>query len=258
MKRLKLTIEYDGSRLNGWQIQPKDLSVQQVLQDACAAVFGQAIEVVGAGRTDSGVHALGQVAHVDLPPLFTPNQPPNLYRLRASLNHFVNPHGVSVRNIEPVADDFHARFSAIRRRYCYRIHTHPAISPLHRGRVWHFGQSLDLLAMQQAAKLLEGQQDFSSFRDAKCQAKTPMRSMERVEVVAANSDLQAGEVQFRVTARSFLHHQVRIMVGSLVKIGLHRHPPEWLGGVLAARDRDQAGPTAPPEGLYLVGVDYPA
>ena len=256
MKRLKLTIEYDGSRLNGWQIQPKDLSVQQVLQDACAAVFGQAIEVVGAGRTDSGVHALGQVAHVDLPPLFTPNQPPNLYRLRASLNHFVNPHGVSVRNIEPVADDFHARFSAIRRRYCYRIHTHPAISPLHRGRVWHFGQSLDLLAMQQAAKLLEGQQDFSSFRDAKCQAKTPMRSMERVEVVSANSDLQAGEVQFRVTARSFLHHQVRSFVGSLALVGSGRWSVQDLEDALNACERARCGPMAPSAGLYLVGVDY--
>ncbi len=258
MKRLKLTIEYDGSRLNGWQIQAVDLSVQQVLQDAFAVVLaGQAVEVVGAGRTDSGVHALGQVAHVDLPPSFAPNPPPNLYRLRASLNHFVHPHGVSVHDIEPVPDDFHARFSAIQRRYCYRLHTHPALSPLHRHRVWHFGRPLDVPAMQQAAQFLLGQHDYSSFRDARCQAKTPIRSLDQVLVTAVENDYW-GEVQVQVAARSFLHHQVRIMVGTLVKVGLHHKPPEWVSTVLAARNRHQAGATAPPDGLYLVGVDYPA
>jgi tRNA pseudouridine38-40 synthase len=246
MKRLKLTIEYDGSRLNGWQIQAVDLSVQQVLQDAFAVVLaGQAVEVVGAGRTDSGVHALGQVAHVDLPPSFALN-PANLYRLRASLNHFIHPHGVSVHDIEPVADDFHARFSAIRRRYCYRLHTHPALSPLHRHRVWHFGRPLDVPAMQQAAQFLLGQHDYSSFREI-----CPMPGQ--------NPDPQPGSsfgqrrwriiigvrCRCRWRARSFLHHQVRIMVGTLspgrvasptARMGFHR---------AGRRNRHQAGATRP-------------
>jgi tRNA pseudouridine38-40 synthase len=255
MARYKFTLEYDGSRLVGWQRQRGGGSAQQVLEQALSAFLLQPIVVEGAGRTDSGVHALGQVAHADLPEPAN-GQPWNLYQLRASINHFSVPHGLSVLEVAPVADGFHARFSALRRHYCYRISMRPSPSVLLAGRQWHLAQPLDLAAMQQGAARLLGLHDFSSFRDSRCQAKSPIRSLERMEVVA--DMINPYQLELWATARSFLHHQVRIMVGSLVQIGLGRYPPSWIDDLFAARDRKQAGLTAPAEGLYLVAVDYGA
>jgi len=245
MPRYKLTIEYDGRPFCGWQIQQHLPSVQAALEAAVKALSGEDARVHGAGRTDAGVHALGQVAHVDLVRAFPPG------RLRDGLNAHLRPHPIGVLSAEIVPETFEARFSAIRRHYLYRIVNRRANLALDVGRVWRVPKALDAEAMQAAAQRLIGKHDFTTFRDTECQAKSPDKTLDQLDV------FRNGEAVCIVTsARSFLHSQVRSMVGSLVWVGEGRWTPDDLQRALEARDRRACGPVAPPEGLYLVRVDY--
>lgn len=245
MPRYKLTIEYDGAPFVGWQIQQNGLSVQGVLETAFAAFAGEAVTVKGAGRTDAGVHALGQIAHVDLPRDFDTDT------VRDAANAHLRPHPVAVLSAEPAADDFDARFSAVRRHYIYRIVNRRAPLALDEGRAWRVARPLDVPAMYAAAQRLIGKHDFTTFRAAECQAASPEKTLDRLDVDRSGDDLLVTAV-----ARSFLHHQVRSMVGSLVLVGDGRWSGDNLFAALQARDRSACGPVAPPDGLYLVAVEY--
>lgn len=245
MPRYKLTIEYDGSGLVGWQRQANGLSVQEVLETAVERFCGEAVTVHGAGRTDAGVHALAQTAHLDLPREASPDV------IRNALNHHVKPAAVAVLAVERVAESFDARRSARGRVYLYRILNRRPLPALERGRVWHVGPRLDAEAMQEAAQLLVGKHDFTTFRDTLCQAKSPVKTLDRLDVTRAGD-----EIRIEARARSFLHHQVRNMVGTLKLVGAGKWRVADVAQALAARDRRAGGPTAPPEGLYLVEVIY--
>ena len=245
MARYKLTIEYDGAPFVGWQIQANGLSVQGVLTDAIAAFAGERVTVGGAGRTDAGVHALGQVAHVDLARSWEPDT------VRDALTAHLRPHPVAVVAAERVADDFDARFSAVQRHYLYLIVNRRADLTLERGRAWRVGKPLDARAMHAAAVRLTGKHDFTTFRDAECQARSPVKTLDRLDV-----HRDGDNVSVEASARSFLHSQVRSMVGSLVAVGEGRWTGADLSAALEARDRAACAPVAPPEGLYLVRVDY--
>jgi tRNA pseudouridine38-40 synthase len=246
MPRYKLILEYDGSGLVGWQRQANGLSVQEILETAVERYCGKQLTVHGAGRTDAGVHALAQAAHLDLPK----EVPTDV--IRNALNQHVKPHAVSVVAVERVGENFDARRSARGRVYRYRILNRRAPASLERGRVWHVGPPLDVEAMRDGAKLLLGKHDFTTFRDSECQAKTPVKTLDLLEVTCSGD-----EVWIEARARSFLHHQVRNMVGSLKLVGAGKWRAEHIGEALAARDRRAGGPTAPPDGLYLVEVIYP-
>lgn len=245
MPRYKLTVEYDGTGLVGWQRQKNGLSVQEILETAALKFCGKPVIVHGAGRTDAGVHALAQVAHFDLP-RETPVEV-----IRNALNQHVRPQAVAVLAVEQVSDSFDARRSAKARRYLYRILNRRPLPALERGRVWHVGSPLDEAAMQAAARLLLGRHDFTSFRDTLCQAKSPVKTLDALEVVRLGE-----EIRIEARARSFLHHQVRNMVGTLKLVGTGKWRVGHVAEALAARDRRAGGPTAPPEGLYLVEVVY--
>jgi len=245
MPRYKLTIEYDGGPFVGWQRQENGMSVQQALEEAIAAFSGETVVVKGAGRTDSGVHALGQVAHIDLMRERTPEV------VRDATNANLRPHPVSVISAEAVPADFDARFSAVKRHYLYRILQRRAAPALDRGRVWWVSQPLDVEAMHVAAQSLVGKHDFTTFRSAQCQAKSPLKTLDRLDV-----SREGAEVVVRATARSFLHNQVRSMVGTIKKVGDGSWQIAAVADVLEARDRARSGPVAPPDGLYLVAVDY--
>jgi tRNA pseudouridine38-40 synthase len=244
--RYKLILEYDGSGLVGWQRQNNGLSVQEILEMAVERFCGRKLTVHGAGRTDAGVHALAQAAHVDLPKESATDV------IRNALNQHVKPHAVSVLAVAAVADNFDARRAARGRVYRYRILNRRAPPALGRGRVWHVGPPLDIEAMQQAARLLLGKHDFSSFRDSMCQARSPVKTLDLLEVTRAGD-----EIHIEARARSFLHHQVRNMVGSLKLIGAGKWRVARIAEALEARDRRAGGPTAPPDGLYLIEVIYP-
>jgi tRNA pseudouridine38-40 synthase len=245
MPRYKLTIEYDGTPFVGWQIQHNGLSVQRVLIDAMRAFCGEAVAIQGAGRTDAGVHALGQVAHVDFAKSWDADT------VRDAMNFHLRPHPVAVLAVEVVPDDFDARFSARQRRYLYRIANRRPDLALDRLRAWRVPRPLDIAAMHAAAQRLIGKHDFTTFRAAECQAKSPVKTLDRLDVERVGD-----EVRIHAQARSFLHHQVRSMVGSLVLAGDGKWTADDLAAVLAARDRAKCGPVAPPDGLYLVRVDY--
>jgi len=245
MARYRLTLEYDGRDLVGWQRQENGPSVQGALEDAIAQLSGERVTVHGAGRTDAGVHALGQVAHFDLVKEFAPD------RVRDALNHHLRPAAIAVLEAAYAAPDFHARFSATARHYLYRILVRRAPPVLERGRVWHVVHPLDAEAMDRAAQALVGQHDFTTFRAAECQAKSPLKTLDRLSVRRA-----ADEIHIEASARSFLHNQVRSMVGSLKLVGEGRWRAQDLADALAARNRARCGPVAPPDGLYLVRVDY--
>lgn len=245
MPRFKLTIEYDGGPFVGWQRQANGLSVQEAIETAITAVTGEARRIQGAGRTDAGVHATGQVAHVDLAKAWRPDV------LRDATNAHLRPHAAAILRAEPVADDFDARFSAVRRHYEYRLLARRAPLTLQRGRVWLVKRRLDVGLMHEAAQILVGRHDFSTFRDSECQADSPVRTLERFDV-AKDGDL----VLMRLSARSFLHRQVRSMVGSLEHVGAGRWTPDDLRAALLACDRRRCGMVAPADGLYLVRVDY--
>ncbi len=245
MPRYKLTLEYDGRDLVGWQRQANGLSVQEVLESAVEKFCGRAITVHGAGRTDAGVHALAQAAHIDLPRKADPDV------VRNALNHHVRPAAVAVLAVEPVPESFDARRSARGRVYLYRILNRRPPAVLERVRVWHVGSPLDEEAMQEAARHLIGRHDFSTFRDTLCQAKSPVKTLDHLEVTRIGD-----EIRIEARARSFLHHQVRNMAGTLKLVGAGKWRVGDVAAALEARDRRAGGPTAPAEGLYLVEVIY--
>ncbi|HSV30026.1 MAG TPA: tRNA pseudouridine(38-40) synthase TruA [Candidatus Omnitrophota bacterium] len=245
MPRYKLTIEYDGTPFCGWQRQDNGESVQGVIEQACLRFCQAEVTIVAAGRTDSGVHATGQVIHVDLPKDFAAD------RVRDGLNHHLKPHPVAVRAAEAVDDDFHARFSATGRAYLYRIVNRRAPLALDRDRAWRVPVALDCDAMQQAANHLLGHHDFTTFRASECQAKSPMKTLDVLQVTR-----QGDDIAVVTAARSFLHHQVRNMVGTLKLVGEGKWSPDDVRRALEARDRAAGGPTAPAGGLYLTGVRY--
>ena len=242
-----LLLEYDGSPFVGWQWQDNGLSVQEVLETAAAHLaHGAPVTSAVAGRTDTGVHAAAQVARIELPAEITAE------RLRDALNYHMKPHPVAVLAASPAPESWHPRFSAIGRAYRYRILDRRARPALLAGRVWHVPHKLDADAMHRAAQVLVGRHDFSSFRASACQANSPLRTLDRLDVQ------RDGElVQIVAEARSFLHSQVRSMVGTLKLVGDGRWQETNVAAALAARDRRAAGPTAPPEGLFLMEVRYP-
>ncbi|MBO0751742.1 MAG: tRNA pseudouridine(38-40) synthase TruA [Bradyrhizobiaceae bacterium] len=245
MPRYKLVIEYDGAPFVGWQVQHNGVSVQGVIETALAAFCGEQVPVRGAGRTDAGVHAFGQVAHVDLARAWAADT------VRDAVNAHLRPHPVAVLTAEPAADGFDARFSARQRHYLYRIINRRAGLALDARRAWRVARHLDAKAMHAAAQLLVGKHDFTTFRATECQAKSPVKTLDRLDV-----ERHGEELRVQASARSFLHHQVRSMVGSLVEVGDGRWSAGDLARALAARDRRACGPVAPPDGLYLLRVDY--
>ena len=245
MPRYKLTLEYDGRGFVGWQRQDNGPSVQEALEDAIEAFSGERVATVAAGRTDSGVHALGQVAHFDLAKAREPGV------VRDALNHQLRDRMVSVLAAEAVDGDFHARFSAVERVYRYRIVNRRGPLALDAGRAWWAPGPLDAEAMRAAAQILVGEHDFSSFRASHCQAESPVRTLDELAV-----ERRGDEVAVTARSRSFLHHQVRNMVGTLVLVGEGKWRAEDVAAALAARDREAGGPTAPADGLYLVAVHY--
>ena len=245
MPRYKLTIEYDGTGLVGWQRQANGLSVQEALETAVERFCGERLTVFGAGRTDAGVHALAQVAHVDLAREADPDV------IRSAINHHLRPHAISVIEATPAPPGFDARLSARYRHYLYRILNRRAPPALERGRVWHVAPPLDAVAMREGARHLVGHHDFSTFRDSLCQAKSPVKTLDVLDVTTDGE-----EIHIAARARSFLHHQVRNMAGTLKLVGLGQWRPDDVATALAACDRRAGGPTAPAEGLALVAVDY--
>jgi tRNA pseudouridine38-40 synthase len=258
MPRYKLTIEYDGTPYCGWQKQDDRLSVQTAIENALEKFCGEPIATVAAGRTDAGVHATAQVAHIDLPKSM------DEFRIMQGINYYlfnhVDENGCNTQNeanriailaVQRVDDEFNARFSATKRHYIYRIINRRPRLAIETGRAWHVVEELNLEAMQQAAQHLIGHRDFSSFRDTQCQAKSPIKTLEQLDIKRIGN-----EVQIITSARSFLHHQVRIMAGTLALVGKGRWNPDDVRVALNAKSRSSAGTTAPPDGLYLVRVDY--
>lgn len=242
--RIALGIEYDGSRFCGWQSQLSGCGVQDTLESALSEIAGEPIRVITAGRTDTGVHALHQIVHFD-----TTATRPDTAWVRGA-NAFL-PASVSVLWARPVDAEFHARFSAISRRYVYLLLNHPVRPALLSGRAGWFHAPLDVEAMQAGAQYLLGEHDFSAFRAAECQAKSPVKQMQRIEI-SRRGDC----ILFDITANAFLHHMVRNLVGSLVYVGKGNHAPGWINELLAGCDRSRAAPTFAPDGLYLASIGY--
>jgi len=245
MTRFRLLVEYDGGPFVGWQRQDNGPTVQGALEDAIEKLSAEIVTVTGAGRTDAGVHALGQVAHFDIRKEFAPE------RVRDGLNHHLRPAPIAIVEAALVDDRFHARFSATRRHYLFRILNRRAPPVLDNGKVWHIAAPLDADAMNQAAQALVGHHDFTTFRAAECQSQSPVKTLDRLDV-----SRRADEIHVEASARSFLHHQVRSMAGSLKLVGEGKWTAKDVADVLAAADRARCGPVAPPDGLYLVRVDY--
>ena len=245
LQRMLIRIEYDGTGLGGWQRQDNGPSIQAFLEQAAEKLTTRPTSVQGAGRTDAGVHATGQAAHLDVPTHLTAT---NLMR---GLNALLETNQVSVVSAQPVAAAFNARFDAVQRSYLYRILARPAPSALRRNAVWHHRKKLDVTAMHEAARTLIGRFDFSSFRATGCQANSPIRTMDDLSVLQADD-----EIHITAKARSFLYHQIRNIAGSLVQVGLGKWDIADFTRIRDKKDRAEAGPTAPPQGLYLTQIDY--
>lgn len=245
MPRYKLTVEYDGTGLVGWQRQNNGMSVQQIIEEACEPFAGHPVRLHVAGRTDAGVHGLGMVAHFDMD-----RDMPD-FKVPRAINHYIGSHRVSIIKCEKVDDDFHARFNCIERSYLYRILCRNGRPALDAGRVWWHQNDLDADAMHEAAQVLVGRHDFSSFRAVQCQAQSPVKSIDEISVTR-NGD----EIHLRCRARSFLHHQIRNITGTLVLVGQGKWTKDDVQKALDAKDRAAAGPTAPPDGLYFVSAKY--
>jgi len=243
--RWRLTIEYDGGPFMGWQRQDHGPSVQQALEEALQRMTGEQAAFIAAGRTDAGVHALAMSAHVDVMKSVTP------HRLREGLNALVRPQPISVLDVEQVPDDWHARFSCIGRRYLYRMLARRAPAALDAGRIWHIPVALDVDAMREGAAHLIGRHDFTTFRSAQCQSDSPVKTLDTLDVSRAGD-----EIHVTAAARSFLHHQVRSMVGCLALVGRGQWQPGDMKTALEARDRAALGFNAPPHGLYFVEALY--
>lgn len=249
MPRYALKIEYDGAPYSGWQRQASAPSVQERLESALAKLESDLPSTAAAGRTDAGVHAMGQVAHIDMRKDWDP------FRLSEALNYHLKPAPVAIISAAQVSDDWHARFSAIERRYLYRIAIRRAPLVHDKGQLWRVMHDLDLAAMQEGAAHLIGQHDFTTFRSTMCQAKTPVKTMD--DITFDTSDYPGGwEIRAHLRARSFLHNQVRSIIGTLERVGSGSWPPSRVAEALAAKDRAACGPVAPPDGLYLMGVTY--
>lgn len=250
MPRYKLTIEYDGTPYHGWQRQESRLpSVQEHIEDAVFKVTGERVTAHCSGRTDAGVHAFGQVAHVDI------SKPIKAFSLMQGCNFYLLPEPIVVHACEEVSEEFHARFNSKRRYYMYRILNRRARLGIETGRMWQVGVDLDVAAMREAAAHLLGTHDFSSFRDSECQAKSPIKTLDVLDIIEVNSPI-GREIQIHTNSRSFLHHQVRIMTGTLAWVGLGKWQPHGILTALDAKTRAAGGPTAPAEGLYFMKVDY--
>jgi tRNA pseudouridine38-40 synthase len=245
MPRYRLTLEYDGGPFVGWQRQDNGPSIQAALEDAIFKTSGETVTVTGAGRTDAGVHALGQVAHFDLVKDFTAD------KIRDAINHYVRPSPIAVLDASVAAPDFHARFSATEREYTYRIVTRRAPLTIDSGKAWHVVKELDAEIMHRAAQHLIGQHDFTTFRAAECQAKSPVKTLDRFDIIREGQEIHA-----TIAARSFLHHQVRSMIGTLKLVGEAKWQPEDVAVALAKKNRSACGTVAPPDGLYLRRVSY--
>lgn len=251
MPRFALKIEYDGAPFCGWQRQKEVPSVQGAIEAALAKLEPRDHTIAAAGRTDAGVHAVGQVAHCDL------EKPWDPFRLSEALNYHLKPAPVAITACAKVAEDWHARFSAVERRYLFRLVSRRAPLVLEAGKVWQISQPMDIVAMQAGADRLLGRHDFTTFRSSICQADSPLRTLDalRVEEVARADGAQ--EIRFHVRARSFLHNQVRSFVGTLERVGAGAWSPNDVTAALEAKDRAACGPVCPPHGLYLAGVGYP-
>ncbi len=243
--KYKLLIEYDGTGFCGWQRQKDGIAVQQVLEDALATALRHPVTLFGSGRTDTGVHAMAQVAHFETDVPIKPDV------LRESLNALVRPYAVSVKVVEAADDDFHARFSAKERTYLYRILNTPFPPALDNNRVWWYKYPLDVDAMNRAAQLLVGRHDFSTFRASECQAKSPVKTLNEIHLERVGD-----EIHMHVKAKSFLHHQVRNIIGSLVQVGCGKWTVDDFAAAFAACDRRRGGQTAPAQGLYFIAVTY--
>jgi tRNA pseudouridine38-40 synthase len=250
MPRYALKIEYHGAPFNGWQRQEAQSTVQGAIEAALARLEPRAHTIAAAGRTDSGVHALAQVAHCDMQSGWDP------FRLSEALNYHLKPAPVAITACAPVAADWHARFSAQERQYLFRILMRRAPATHQAGLVWQVKQSLDVQAMRQAATHLVGKHDFTTFRSTVCQAESPVKTLNKLDISRVDTPW-GPEVHFDVRARSFLHNQVRSFVGSLERVGAGSWSPDQMAHALAAKDRAACGPVCPPEGLYLAHVVYP-
>ncbi len=257
--RWKLTIEYDGSNYSGWQIQDNVPTIQQSIEQAIEKFSGQQVRLHGAGRTDAGVHAFGQVAHVDMEDFTAPMEG---YEVAKAIKAFLRPQPISIVKAEVVDDEFHARFGSKKKLYMYRIIARRSPPALERKRVWHIKRPMDAASMHKAAQYLLGTHDFTSYRDSGCQAKSPIRTLDSASVTARPyGSLQEGkeagqEIICEFEAQSFLHHQVRNFVGTLALVGEGKWQPQEVQAALEAKDRTKAGPTAPSDGLYMVRIDY--
>lgn len=245
MHRYKIVVEYDGTEFVGWQKQQNGKSIQEELEKALQVFSHEQSEIYGSGRTDAGVHAYGQVAHFDL------KNKIDTFKAVASFNALLRPNPISVLSVEEVSSDFHARFSAVQRSYIYKILNRPAPAALDVNRVWHIPLPLDVAEMQKCALHLLGKHDFSTFRAAECQAKSPIKTLDEITITK-----RGDYVFFVVKARSFLYHQVRNMVGTLVEVGLHHWTHEDFHEAFEACDRKRGGPTAPASGLYFQNVVF--
>lgn len=255
--RYRLTLEYDGTDYAGWQRQEEGgpSTIQEAVEKAIEGFSGQKVQIQGAGRTDAGVHAWGQIAHVDLAPF---SKPMDGYEISKAINAYLRPAPISVVHTQIVDHDFHARFTAKNKLYIYRILCRPSFPALERDKLWHFKRALDAKAMHKAAQHLIGHHDFSTFRGAQCQAKNPVRTLDRLDVSTHEYDRHGGlEIRIEAEAQSFLHHMVRNLVGTLTLVGEGKWQPEDVKTALEAKDRTKAGQTAPAAGLYLKHIDYP-
>jgi tRNA pseudouridine38-40 synthase len=250
MPRYALKVEYDGAPFAGWQRQADHPSVQGAIEAALAKLEPAEHTIAAAGRTDAGVHARGQVCHCDLEKDWSP------FRLSEALNHHLRPLPVAIVDAALVAGDWHARFSAVERRYLFRAVARRAPMTLEAGKVWQVKHALELEPMQAAARHLLGLHDFTTFRSTMCQAASPVKTLDALEISEVETDW-GPEFQFRLRARSFLHNQVRSFVGTLERVGAGAWMPEDVRGALEAKDRAACGPVCPPQGLYLVAVGYP-
>lgn len=255
VRRWKLTIEYNGENYSGWQRQEDGTpTIQSTIEDAFYKFCQQDVRLHVAGRTDAGVHAMGQIAHCDLD---YGDRPISGIDLAKALNAHLRPAPITILNAEPVGEDFHARFSAKNKLYRYRFLCRVAPPALEQGRFWHIKKRLDVRTMQEGANHLLGEHDFTSFRDSQCQAKSPIKTLDRLDITAIDYDTQSGiEVRMEAEGRSFLHHQLRNIAGTLKLVGEGKWQPQDVKSALEARDRAKAGPTAPAGGLVLVKIDY--
>ena len=250
MPRFALKVEYDGAPFAGWQRQAEQPSVQGAIEAALARLEPGEHTIAAAGRTDAGVHARGQVCHCDLQKDWSP------FRLSEALNHHLKPLPVAIVDAAEVEGDWHARFSAVERRYLFRLVSRRAPLTLEAGQVWQVKHDLELAPMQEAARHLIGLHDFTTFRSTMCQAASPVKTLDALDITCVETDWGT-EFQFRLRARSFLHNQVRSFVGTLERVGAGAWAPEDVKTALEARDRAACGPVCPPQGLYLVGAGYP-